>query len=60
MSKRYETLTVTVLKGNIERDLNVFGDKGWHVVAGFMDEYNDFKFVLQRLKTVDATPEMAR
>lgn len=59
--KRYETLAITVLPGNLKADLDHYGDQGWHVVAGFTDEYMDnFKFVLQRLKADDATPELAR
>lgn len=59
--KRYETLAVTVQHGNIKSDLDRYGNMGWHVVAGFTDDYEDnFKFILQRVKADDATPEMAR
>lgn len=59
--KRYETLAITVRNGDIKTDLDRYGDQGWHVVAGFTDEHSvNFRFVLQRLKAEDATPEMAR
>jgi hypothetical protein len=52
--KRYETKAITVSPGAVVQGLDHYGDQGWHVVAGFRDDDDYYRFILQRLKEQDA------